>query len=60
MRGRHRKGALAAERQNGAEPRKRLTDVDLISQKRLLVNHPGVYLDEAPVIGVHWGQGVVS
>ena len=54
--GRHdsRKGGLAAERVNGpgAEPRKRRTDEDLVSQKRLLMNHSGVYLDEAPVLGV--------
>ena len=47
-----RKGALAAERGNGVEPRERHTDEDLVSQKRLLLDHPGVYLDEAPVLGV--------
>ena len=39
------------ERGNGAEPRIRRTGEDLVAHK-LLVNHLGVHLDEAPVLGV--------
>ena len=41
-----------AEGGNGAEPRKTRADEHLVSQKHLLVNHLGVYLVEAPVLGV--------